>query len=268
MRSFLLTLVIIVSSSVSYAADCHIKVGVVPQFEQRRLLATWDPILNEIQVKTGCTYELGGNKSIAEFEEKFQAGEYDIAYMNPYHSVMAYKAQGYVPIVRSGEKKLQGILVVRKDSPIQDITELDGKELAFPSPNALGASLLMRAELATKHGLSIIPRYVKTHSSVYLHVIKKLTEAGGGVGRTFNEQKDMIKDRLRVLYRTSKVNAHPLVAHPRLDEALRMKIQEAFLAVGNEQPKLVEKIPMKSPIATSLEDYEDLQAMGLEAFKG
>lgn len=265
---YLLASLFLLTSFSANAEECNLKVGVVPQFEQRRLLATWSPILGELTEKTGCKYDLVGSKSIAEFEEKFLAGEYDIAYMNPYHSVMAHDAQGYLPIARSGEKKLLGILVVREDSPIKDVKELDGKEIAFPSPNALGASLLMRAELATKHGLNIKPRYVKTHSSVYLHVVKKLTEAGGGVGRTLNGQKDMIKDRLRVLYKTAKVNAHPLVIHPRVDEAMNAKIQEAFLAVGKEHPEMVNKIPMKSPIATNLDDYADLKAMGLEDFVG
>ena len=250
------------------ADECSLKVGVVPQFEQRRLLATWDPILSKLQDQTACSYQLVGSKSISEFEEKFLAGEFDLAYLNPYHSIMAHAAQGYVPLARSGEKKLLGILVVRKDSPVTDVKELDGQEIAFPSPNALGASLLMRAELALKHGINIKPRYVKTHSSVYLHVVKKLTEAGGGVGRTLKEQKDTIKDKLRVLYKTTPVNAHPLVIHPRVPNEKQLEIQSAFLALNEQNPEMLALIPMKSPIKATLEDYADLKAMELESFVG
>lgn len=273
MRYYFLTLTVlatVLAASMPALAQekCSIKVGVVPQFEQRKLLSIWSPILEALQQKTQCSYELVGSGSISEFESKFEAGEYDLAYMNPYHAVMAHNAEGYIPIARSGEKKLQGILVVRDDSPIQDIKALDGKEIAFPSPNALGASLLMRAELATKHGLKIKSRYVKTHSSVYLHVIKKLTDAGGGVARTLKEQSPAIQEKLRILYETQKVNSHPLVIHPRIAQPLRMEIQKAFLAIGNESPQMVEQIPMTNPIATSFEDYQDLKDMGLEAFKG
>ena len=250
------------------ADECLLKVGVVPQFEQRRLLATWDPILSILQDKTNCSYNLVGSKSISEFEQKFLAGDFDLAYLNPYHLIMANKAQGYLPLARSGEKKLLGILVVRSDSPIADVKELDGKEIAFPSPNALGASLLMRAELALKHGVTIKPRYVKTHSSVYLHVVKKLTEAGGGVGRTLKEQKDMVKDNLRVLYKTPPVNAHPLVVLPRVPGELQLQIQDAFLALDKETPELINMIPMKGPIKATLDDYAELKAMELESFVG
>ncbi len=122
-------------------------VGIVPQFEALRLASTWLPILEELEKRTGHTFEMIGAPTIPAFEVAFQGGEYDIAYMNPYHGVMAEQAQGYIPIVRDGSRMLYGILAVRKDSPLQDVKELDGKKIAFPAPNALGASLLMRAEL-------------------------------------------------------------------------------------------------------------------------
>lgn len=248
---------------------CHLKVGVVPQFPQRKLMDIWTPILEKLDEKTPCSYELVGSKNIDEFEKKFQAGDYDLAYMNPFHAVMANDAQGYEPIVRSGAEMLQGILVVKKDSPIKDIKELDGKEVAFPSPNALGASLMMRAELASK-GVNVKPKYVKTHDSVYLHVIKGLADivAGGGVERTFKQQPHDIQDQLRILYETKKVNAHPLVINKKVSAKIKEDIRKAFLEIGQENPELTDKIPMKNPVKTSMQDYQTLKKMGLEKFKG
>lgn len=262
-----LTLLTVTFALPAIAEECSYKVGVVPQFEQRRIFEVWTPILDNLKNKTGCEFELVGSKTIIEFENSFKDGVYDFAYMNPYHAVMARKAQGYEPIVRSGVKKLKGILVVKKDSPIQDVKELTGQKVAFPSPNALGASLLMRAELATKHDTNVDAKYVKTHSSVYLHVAKGLTKAGGGVGRTFNEQPDHIKNALRVLYTTTPVNAHPLVVHPRVGDGSD-KVQSAWLTLVKEQGTLFNGIPMKDSIATSYDDYKSLEGFGLEAFVG
>jgi hypothetical protein len=55
--------------------------------------------------------------------------------------------------------------VVRKDDPIKSAGELDGKEVAFPAPNAFGASLWIRALLAEREKIRIVPAYVKTHSN-------------------------------------------------------------------------------------------------------
>ena len=48
----------------------------------------------------------------------------------------AYKKgwDGYQAVARARDKRIRGIIVVPKDSPIESLAELDGKELAFPAP--------------------------------------------------------------------------------------------------------------------------------------
>ena len=255
-----------IAAPVLGAAECHVKVGVVPQFEQRKLYRIWTPILAALKEAVHCDFELVGSKDIPAFEEAFKQGVYDIAYMNPYHALVANEAQGYVPLVRSGSKKLKGILVVRADSDIQSVKDLNGTKIAFPSPNALGAYLLMRTELSTLHHVEFEPMYVGNHPSVYLNTVKHITAAGGGVQRTLNAQNDMIKGKLRVLYVTSAVNAHPIVAHPRLGTDRSHAIQGALLKIAESKHDLTDKIPMKNPINTSMEDYQALKELGMEKF--
>lgn len=257
---------LILKPTVAQAEDCSIKVGVVPQYEQRKIFQIWMPILEALEERTGCQFELIGSGSLIEFEKAVKRGVYDLAYMNPYHVMIAKKAQGYEPIARSGEKQLTGILVVRKDSSIEDIAALDEQEIAFPSPNSLGASLLMRAELAAKQDIYVNPKYVKTHSSVYLHVAKGLTIAGGGVTRTLNEQPDYIKDKLRILYTTNPVNSHPVVMHPRTSKAMQKKVQDAWLGLVETEAGMLENIPMEEPVAASYYDYSCLEELELEEF--
>ena len=275
-KSVALSLILLAAISLLFSAkaeedtssNCSYKVGVVPQFEQRRIFAVWTPILEMINQKTGCEFHLIGSKSIIEFERAFKEGVYDFAYMNPYHAVMAKKAQGYKPLVRSGTKKLKGILVVKKDSTVTDLEALTGKKVAFPSPNALGASLLMRAELANKHNSHPEAMYVKTHSSVYLHVAKGLALAGGGVGRTLEEQPDFIKNSLKVIYTTTPVYAHPFVAHPRVGIEMQKNIQDIWVKEAVSGTDLFNGIPMKEALAISYNDYIDLENLGLENFLG
>lgn len=253
-------------SSAAFADECEIIVGVVPQFQQRHLLTTWTPFLSELGDRTQCSYTLVGSANIPEFETQFKAGLFDLVYLNPYHFVVAMEVEGYIPIVRSGSKMLQGVLVVRKDSDIESIFELDGREVAFPSPNALGASLLMRAELAMLHGVQVVPKYATTHNSVYLNVFKELALAGGGIERSLNGEEPQIRDQLKILYRTQKVNAHPIVVHPRIDPLLRNKIKKAIINISQTMPTLTEGIPLQEAVAASFEDYMELSGLGLEKF--
>lgn len=245
---------------------CTLSMGVVPQFEHRRTLETWDPILERLQDATGCKINFEGAHSIPEFEASFKSGLYDLAYMNPFHLVQAHDAQGYLPLVRSGSSQLQGILTVAGSSDFETLEDLEGHEIAFPAPNALGASLLMRAELATLHNLSFVPKYVGTHTSVYLNVFKDLASAGGGVQRTLNSQDSRLQDGLRVIYRTEKVPSHPLAVHPRVEDRVKLAIVSEMMAIDASQPDLLESVPMKSPVPAKLEDYAALRELGLEDF--
>ena len=242
--------------------------GIVPQFEARKIFAVWEPIANELTRRIGCTFKVETTESIPQFEKKFKNGDYDFAYMNPYHGLMAEKAQGYLPLVRSGTERLRGILVLNQDSTIRDVRGLDGKTIAFPSPNALGASLLMRAELKRNLNIDIKPIYVKTHSSVYLYVAKNLADAGGGIEQTLKEESENLRSKLKVFYRTAEFAPHPLMAHPRVDKILREKVRDEFLTLGQQHPDWVEAIPMPQPIAAQSEDYDPLRKMNLQEFEG
>jgi phosphonate transport system substrate-binding protein len=241
--------------------------GVVPQFEQRKLFRIWRPILDELQKRTGLKFRLVGTPKIPAFEKQFLSGDFDFAYMNPYHVLLAYDSQGYLPLVRDGGRTLKGMIVVPKDSLITSPAELEGKEMAFPSPNALGASLLIRADLLKRFKVNVNPRYVQTHSSVYLHVANHLVAAGGGVHSTLNSQAPAIKDAVRVIYTTTDISPHPIAAHPRVPTAQRASVQQALLdlAATPEGASMLAGVPVLRMVATSIEDYKIVETLGLEA---
>ena len=243
-------------------------IGIVPQFEIRHIRKIWNPIINEVEKATGYELKLIGSPTIPDFEREFTAGRFDFAYMNPYHMLVAEKAQGYIPLIRDSSRKLHGILVVRQDSEITSVKDLDGKKIAFPAPNALGASLLMRANLINDYKIKFNPVYVKTHSSVYLNVVVKQTSAGGGVQKTLKQQRNNIKGALRILHRTPGVSPHPFAAHPRVPEQVREKIKQTLLELG-ESPigkALLSKIPIKKVGEASIKDYYPIKKFKLENF--
>lgn len=248
------------------ADENEVVVGVVPQFDPRHIQKVWQPILDELEARTGRKYVLSGSRSIPHFERRFKRGDYDLVYLNPYHQVIANKAQGYEPIIKDSQKKLYGILAVSKDKNIKSLADLEGEVVAFPAPNALGASLLMRTNLIYKFNINFEPKYVKNHTSVYLNTVLGLTAAGGGVMRTLNGQSNDIKSKLRIIYETERVEPHPLSVHPRLGADLKSKIQTALLAMGKspEGRSLLAGIPMLEAGIAVQKDYEPLESMGLE----
>lgn len=243
-------------------------IGIVPQFETRKIQNIWKPIIDELEQRTGLLFDLQGTPSIPVFEKEFISGKFDFAYMNPYHVLIANSSQGYIPMLREHSRQLQGVLVIRKDSGIKDVKDLDGKVLVFPSPNALGASLLMRADLSDKFHIKTQPRYVKTHDSVYLNVVLGQASAGGGVIKSLNKQPRQIYDALNIIYKTQRIAPHPFTAHPRVPKAVRQKVYKAFVAMSKSEAGMAKlaRIPINKLGPAQLADYKPLANMKLERF--
>ena len=263
-----LTLYSFLSVECSYAQEKNYRVGIVPQFAPRELSNIWLPLLQEISKRTGYTFEMYGAASIPKFEENFQNGIYDFAYMNPYHALVAYRTQGYTPILKDSARKLNGVLVVRKDSPYQSPTDLRGKKIAFPAPNALGASLLMRADLLNKFQLYYEPIYVQNHSSSYLNVILGEAQAAGGVMSSLNKQKPQIRDNLRIIYQTQSISPHPIVFHPRVPIHVVNAFKATAFELFNEEKwqDQFKKIPIEQLSTANIDDYTILNTWNLDRF--
>jgi len=269
-RYFSKLLIILLSStvSISHAKDAYTWM-VVPQFTGIAVHRDWSPILQALEKATGYHFELKLSKSIPEFEIAFSEGGPDFAYMNPYHSVMARKAQGYEPIIRDNKRKLKGILVVRKDSKVNSIQDLQGGKIAFPSPNAFAASLYIRALLSEQEKIKFTPIYAKTHTNSYRYVLLNKTPASGGVFRTLKRERSEVQNNLKVIYKTPSSPSHPIVVHKRVSSDVAIKVQKAIISLANtkEGKVLLKAVLIPNPIDTSFEhDYKALQDLNLKKY--
>lgn len=264
-------LVLCVVAGAAIAAEpgkASYSLAVVPQFRAEEIHRDWSPVLARLRVATGASFNLRIAADIPKFEESVLAGEPDFAYMNPYHQVMARRAQGYAPLLRDSTP-LKGILMVRTDDPIKSARELDGKEVAFPAPNAFGASLWIRALLAEREKIRIVPVYVKTHANAFRHVATGKAAAAGGIAATLAEEPEELRAALRVLLETPDVAPHPLSAHPRVPEAIRRAVVETLLAMTRDAggQSLLKDIQLPNPVrADHARDYQPLEKYGLEKY--
>lgn len=266
---FLWALAAALTAAPAAAEERRYTLSVVPQFPAVEIHRSWSPVAERLQRETGLRLELKTHAGIPAFEEDFLQGRSDFAYMNPYHAVMARRAQGYVPLVRDGSRQLAGILLVRQDSPYKSVKDLDGSELAFPAPNAFGASLYMRALLSEEERIRFRPNYVSTHTNVMRHVLLGQAAAGGAVGATFAKEPPEVRGLLRVLYETPGVEPHPLAAHPRVPAKDREAVVAALLQLGQDAAAapMLQAIQMPRPVRADYgRDYRPLERLKLEKY--
>ncbi|SCA55332.1 Periplasmic binding protein-related protein [Candidatus Terasakiella magnetica] len=268
MNKFLKLMAVFVSCStittVSFASDKVYTFSVVPQQSASKTAAIWKPILKYLSDKTGQKFKLSTAKNIPTFEKRLEEEKADFSYMNPYHYTVYHERSGYNAIARAKDKRIKGVVVVQKDSPLQKLEELDGHTLAFPSPAAFAASLLPRGFMKA-NGINITPKYVSSHDSVYLNVVKGRMVAGGGIVRTFKNTKQHVRDNLRVLWTTDGYTPHAIAAHKRVDGELVKAVQQALVDLGSTEQGLamVGKMKLKGFIAAQDADWNDVRSLKL-----
>jgi phosphonate transport system substrate-binding protein len=239
--------------------------GIVPQQSASKLARSWAPLLQYLGEQAGVDIRFRTAPDIPEFERRLAAGEYDLAYMNPYHYTVFSREPGYRAFAKATDSLIRGILVVRADSPIQSPRELDGATIAFPAPAAFAASVLPRAFLQ-RESIAFTPKYVASHDSVYRTVAQGLYPAGGGVMRTLNSVEPEIREQLRVLWTTEGYTPHAFAAHPRVPVAVVERLAEAMIAMsGDAQGRgLLEPLNVVGFEAAADRDWDDVRALEID----
>ena len=239
--------------------------GVVPQQSATRLADEWGPLLAEISRRSGVPLSFKTAPSIPIFEERLGKGEYDLAYMNPYHYVVFHASSGYRAFAKEQDRKIKGILVVRKDSSYRQPADLAGKTVVFPAPAAFAASILPQAEFG-RLKIPIEAKFVASHDSVYRSVASGLQEAGGGIQRTFEALPEDIRSNLRVLTETPAYTPHAFAANPRVSATVIAKVLAAMTSLAGDElgQRLLAPLAFKGVAAAQDKEWNDIRALDID----
>jgi phosphonate transport system substrate-binding protein len=268
-RTILLALLAFLSSA-SHAADATdaYVFSVVPQFKPAQLHKEWSPLIERLSRDTGLKFRLVISPSNTKFESELGNGAPDFAFVNPYQAVLGMKGNGYQPMLRD-KKPLNGILVVRKDSPYKKLKDLDGKIIGFPSPQAFGASLYMRALLSESNPIKFTPKYLNNHNLVFKHVALGHVAAGGSVNAALNDESPELRDQLTILFQTPDVASHPLIAHPRVSANVRKNVTNALLAMQQdvEGRAMLKEVRLPNLVDANYQnDYQPLDKLNIQKY--
>jgi phosphonate transport system substrate-binding protein len=137
----------------------------------------WNPILTHVARKSGVPLELKLSKTAQEGNGNAEAGRYDFLYTNHFFTPERDRL-GYRVIARPAGPGIRSQIVVPLDSAIQSLYDLNGKEVAFVSPDGFtGYWLPMDALLRAKVNVKVVFTGNQEASSAQLRV-NKISAAG------------------------------------------------------------------------------------------
>lgn len=259
-------LIAVAASPLMARADSRVlSFGVVPQQSAVELAKGWIPLLQLVAQRAQVGLRFVTATDIPTFERRLLAGEYDMAYMNPYHYTVFSQKPGYQAFAKEKGRRLRGLVVVRKESPLRAMADLSGHEIVFPAPAAFAATVLVRAELA-RQNVPVTARFVNSHESVYLNVARGLFPAGGGIERTFQAMDASVRDQLRVVWRTRDYTPHALAAHPRVPAAAVTAVRNAMLGLDGDADgrNALQGITFNGVDGATDAEWADVRSLGIQ----
>ena len=134
---------------VSAAGPPVYKFSPVNQYGINLTAAYWNPIISYVSKKSGVKLQLKIGRTSADTTSFVLTTEVDFVFTNhlfsPEREAMGWKVFG-----RRLTPPIHAQIVVAADSPITDIAQLDGLDLAFPGPEALVSYKMPHAYLLSK----------------------------------------------------------------------------------------------------------------------
>ena len=180
-RAGLVLAAAIAFQSTTFAADEPLTFNVLNQRSVALTAQYWNPILTYVSKKSGVPVELKLAKTTKEGNAIAERGEYDFLYTNHFFTKERDKL-GYKVIARPAGPGIRSQIVVPQDSPVQSLNDLNGKEVAFVTPDGFtGYWLPMDALLKAKVDVKVVFTGNQEASSAQLKVNKV---AAAGVNST------------------------------------------------------------------------------------
>ena len=139
-RLFLLQLLLLTACGVKLAArqdGGKLSIGVISYTESQQALDRYTRFNNYLAQKTGARIELEPTFNENKALERIENRAWSLVFAPPGLAAIAIARHQYLPIFAlQGDNNLRSILVVRKDNPIRDLKELEGKTVALGQPGS------------------------------------------------------------------------------------------------------------------------------------
>lgn len=213
-----------------------LRFAIHPLHNPQKLASAYQPLIDQINRQlNGVRLELEASRDYAEFERKLRQRGPDFLLPNPWQTLEAGKV-GYHVLAMAGEPAdFKGLILVRRDSPIKQISDLKGKPISYPSPTALAACVMPQWFLRA-NGIDVTRdldnRYVGSQESSIMNVYLGQTSAGATwppPWRAFQKEHPREAAELREAWETPALINNSVMARDDVPEATIATVRRTLL---------------------------------------
>ena len=243
-----------------------LRVGLVPNQNPEEVEAQYEPLGEYLSEELGREVELSVPTSYSAVVEAMASGELDLAYFGGLTYVQARERAEVTPLVtevnpRTGTTKYASVIIVPADSPVQEVSELAGKNFAFGSVTSTSGSLypsIMLADAGIDYRTDLAEKiYTGGHEATAQAVANGQVDAGGLEDRilySLEEEGVIERGSVRVIRESEPIEGYPWVARSALPDGLREDIANAYL--GMRDPELLDLLRAEGYERVEASDYD------------
>ena len=238
--------------------------GIFPYLSSRQLVKNFAPLLPALSSAIEKPVQLRTASSFGSFSDNLAAGIYDIVLVQPFEFEKAV-ALGYLPLAAM-QDLTSGNFFVSKNSPYHHIVDFKGKTIAMaPEESAqsyLGRRALQKAGLTP--GVDVSIRYVNTHDACLREVQRGAAVACATAPIVLKMLPSDFANGLRQVGSTEKIPGVVFLAHKRLPETVRAKLQHEILSWKDTRAgrKILDSMQFGNFIPVNRDLYKNLSEAG------
>jgi len=245
--------------------------GVHPLHNPQRLFEVYHPLITHLnnhlhkdQRFAHIKIKLEASTSYAAYEKKLYLRNFAFALPNPYQTLKALERDYRIFGKMGDDDKFRGLILVRKDQHLEQISQLKGKTVSYPACSALAGTFMPQYYLH-QQGLQVHSDlnniYVGSQESSIMSVLLGKSDAGATwtvPWERFKERKPELATQLEVKWQTHSLPNNSLMVRNDISKELLGVVSAFFfnLQTYPEGIALLRRIPISHFEAATPETYQ------------
>ncbi len=221
------------------ADNSPLRLGVLPNFSARVLVANYQPVRQYLERLGGRTVEIQTAPDFRSFNNRTLGGEYDLVVTAAHMGRLAQTQAGFVPVAIY-QPAIPALIVMPKAKPSSGIEALRGRRLAVSNPQSLVAMEGLR--WLRERGLVVERDYGMVHARNEDSLGHLLLSADADApfamlsGGELRQLPEALRQQLVVFTVFAEVPSFLVLAHPRLGvERIRQVRAQLLQMAGSEE---------------------------------
>ena len=204
----------------------------VNQYDINLTAAYWNPIIAYVSEKSGVKLNLKIGRTSADTTSYVLAKEVEFVFSNHLFSPEREKL-GWKVFGRRNTPVLQGQLVVPVDSPITDIAQLAGQDVAFAGPEAFVIYKLPYAHLLSKN-IDVKVVFAGNQNATFAQLFSGKVAAAGGNSQLVDSYTRREGKKFRMLWTSEPYQDLALMASSKVPDKDVRAVATAFTEMDND----------------------------------